>query len=723
MTGGNGTATGFRRLWNIWDVNAVTAEFGGVLSGGWAVYPGTWYTASTKPTDCPIIAFVDFGVDMNHPDFINAGGTGTDTAEGGQLIKSLSTNFSNGMAVPGGDPTDQNGHGTHICGIAIASGNNGGLDGDGMIGIGYNSRGMVLRVFDPEGNATDANVAAAIMYAADNGAAIINVSLGSTNFSQVVQDAVTYAFQKGSLIVAAGNESAYGGGNLGPIYPAACSGALGVTANSPGRISADRDYAGSGNYVGIAAPGGDLVPAGKSSFYVQYVFSTACRYDCTLSEAKLNPPYSLNYAYLYGTSVACPHVSGAAGLYYGENHLHQSDGFANLKAFQALESSADGTGRAKSGGWEPTQGFGSLDVQQLVKLSTNPNPRFSTVGDVTGIVYFGGSPKANAGVYAREVASPNKTYRTTTSSDGTYRFVPFPGGVYDISTSVEGSTKTRRVQVADGCDVPGIDFFTGPTKQDKTPPVVARFSFLGQTKTTMDFDQWAYDTESEIESATVQIGTTAEASNVLAPQVILPGETKVHLTGLKLPSHYFATFKYTNGVGAVSQATHAVESNLADATVTDNRSKSNSDQTKINVSSGNSGSNQICFVQLELASLQNNISDVQLTLTGGAKAGSVVVGVYGTNNPAWTEGGLTWSNAPQVSGSAVDTQTVGASGPYTWNVGPLVQAAKAAGRKTVTIAVKCVAGSSAGATFESMKSGSGAPLVQWTSHDANITAS
>src|SRR5256885_4946842 len=104
----------------------------------------------------------------------------------------------------------------------------------------------------------------------------IYLSLGSTNFSQLFQDAVTYAFQRGSAVICAGNENGNGGGNLGPIYPAACSGALGVTANAPDYFSADDYYAGYGSYVDIAAPGGDLV-AGADYYIIQYVWSTACR--------------------------------------------------------------------------------------------------------------------------------------------------------------------------------------------------------------------------------------------------------------------------------------------------------------------------------------------------------------------------------------------------------------------------------------------------------------
>jgi hypothetical protein len=319
-------------------------------------------------------------------------------------------------------------------------------------------------------------------------------------------------------------------------------------------------------------------------------------------------------------------------------------------------------------------------------------------------------------VYAKSIASPNTIYRTTTLSDGSYRFKPFPGGVYDIMAYLGGS-KAKRVQVVNGCDTPGVDFFMGAADVKATPPVIQRFSLTGHTGSTLDFDQWAIDPDTEIDATTVQIGSTAGAANLLPSQVIVPGSTKVHLKGLRLPPNYYVTFTYTNGAGKVSKAVHAVQPAAATAFVSDSSGSGKTDPGKVQVRNSTTSGNEIAFVQIDVSALRGKVSDFRISLTGSAKGKPVSVGAFATNNASWTEGSLSWSNAPAILGSAVDIQSVGAVAQYTWNVAPLIQAARQAGTKLITVAIKCITESKDGAVFQSAKATSGTPSVTSTSND------
>jgi subtilisin family serine protease len=529
----------FLRLWHLDDVNAMSA---------WGVYPNAWYTASTKPLGGPIIAFVDTGCDMAHPDFINAGGTGTDISQGGQLDWSHSCQFHLGVIDPSGTPVDAHGHGTHVTGLAVAAGNNGSFDSHGVIGLGYNATAWVLRVFDDNGVGTDADAAAAIYYAADNGAEIINLSLGDTNYSQLFQDAVTYAFQKGSLVIAAGNENGNGGGNLGPIYPAACSGAIAVSANGPGWQPATDTYSGYGAYVDVAAPGGDVVFTSDFDYQIQFVWSTAMETSGTLNQdSELFPPYDLDYAYLAGTSMATPIVSGSVALYYGYKSLHQADGWVNVRAARALEKSAMDIMGAPYGGWEEYQGYGSLDAQGLLN---DADARSATVGSIKGILYYNETPLANVQLTAQ--VPGGTVYSTTTLSDGSYRFEALPPGVYTVKAVPFGALKTKLVQVLAGSDAIGTDFRCGTYTSDTTPPVVPIFQFVGQpTSSGVTIRHWAYDPETSIDSMTFRIGTTVGGEDVLGDQPEFYDSQTVKLTGLSLQPHtaYYVQATYVNGGG------------------------------------------------------------------------------------------------------------------------------------------------------------------------------
>ena len=530
----------FRRLWHFDDINAEQA---------WTIWPNQWYTAANKPAG-PLLAVIDTGCDMNHPDFIGAGGTTTDSKYGGQLNKSLSKQFKFGALVTSKPSTmDSNGHGTHVTGLALAGGNNGGFNGHGTIGTGYNGRGMVLRVFDNSGNGSDADAGAAIYYAADKGASIINLSLGTENYSQLFQDAVTYAFQKGCLVVCAGNEDGNGGGDLGPIYPAACSGALAVTANGPNKIPANDTYTGYGSYLCVAAPGGNVVISSDfSSFRIQYDWSTTPTYDCALSlMTGLYPPFTKEYSYLAGTSMACPVVSGAATLYYGKNKLKPTDGWSNVRAYQAIERSAENVMGAPNGSWELTQGYGSLDMEALMM---DADARTAVVGSIQGIVYYGGTPVAHVSVKAQKAGSLVK-FTTTTLADGTYRYDQIPPGIYTVTAAPFGSLKSKLLVVKAGCDNPGNDFWAGTYTGDDTPPVAAKLDYKASSLTYVTVAHWGYDTETGIDEVKFRVGTTLGGSEKMADKVYAIDTNKVQIKPLTLAHGgiYYVRATYKNGAG------------------------------------------------------------------------------------------------------------------------------------------------------------------------------
>ena len=241
------------------------------------------------------VAVVDSGVATRHPEFRsqlweNVGEiprNGVDDDGNGYIDDRNGWDFSDAPTLPGSgdwtvrdnDPEDETGHGTHVSGIIAAKANN----GLGIAGIAPNCRLMPLRAgFKYGGGAYLQNddLAAAIVYAADNGARVINMSWGDTVRAFIIEDAIEYAHHRGCVLVgAAGNSAA-----VGSYYPAALESVISVAGL--GQEKQLYDGSNFGATIDIAAPGEEIL-------------STA-----------LNGEYRERD----GTSMAAAHVSGVAAL-------------------------------------------------------------------------------------------------------------------------------------------------------------------------------------------------------------------------------------------------------------------------------------------------------------------------------------------------------------------------------------------------------------------------
>lgn len=188
-------------------------------------------------------------------------------------------------------PNDDQGHGTHVAGTIAESTDN----KEGCAGLAPAAKIMPLKVLSKEGYGTTGDIADAIRYAADHGANVINMSLGSPFPSPILHQACQYAYKKGVTIVcAAGN-----GGGEGVSYPAAYKECIAVSSVGPtGKLA---PYSSFGPQLAIAAPGGDKT-LGESAGILQNTVIGG-----------MDDYYSFQ-----GTSMASPHVAAAAALLVSE---------------------------------------------------------------------------------------------------------------------------------------------------------------------------------------------------------------------------------------------------------------------------------------------------------------------------------------------------------------------------------------------------------------------
>jgi subtilisin family serine protease len=374
---------GAAQLWNMRTIGAEAA---------WATGTGKGIT----------IAVVDTGVHATHEDLA------------GRLVPGR--NF----VTDGAPPQDDNGHGTHVAGIAAATANN----RVGVFGVAPEARIMPVRVLHgPDGRGVGEDVEAGIRWAADNGAHVINLSLGEDLqglplFGPGFADSVEYAFRKGAIcVVAAGNDSLRSSGFT------ADTNALIVTATTPDDTQAD--YASDvGAFLngtpkwGMAAPGGASTDPPDGDDILSTFWTSSNAND--------------QYAWAAGTSMAAPHVAGAAAILRGL-------GLSAEQAAQRLASTAKDVGRA---GPDNTYGHGRLDVAKAVAglqpAGGSPNP--SGAGGSGSGGGSGGGAGAAGGGGSGTAGSSGST--VTTARSGPSRGGAGGAGAGPTSTTAAGAEGT-----------------------------------------------------------------------------------------------------------------------------------------------------------------------------------------------------------------------------------------------------------------------------------------
>jgi len=242
-------------------------------------FPEAWDFLTDRAMAEIKIAILDTGIDQDHEDLCPPVYPASCKIVDNE-------NFTDSPTVD-----DKYGHGTHVAGIAAAITNN----KTGVAGVGYNSSLMNVKVLNDHGWGYVSGVIGGILWAADEGAHVINMSLGSSWDSESLEGAVDKAWGMGVVVVAAAGNS----NDNSPLYPAYYENCIAVAATDDDDAKAS--FSSYGDWVDVAAPGVDI-------------FSTFPNHKYRIKKWR-----SLDYDYGSGTSMASPHVAGLAGLLFGQD--------------------------------------------------------------------------------------------------------------------------------------------------------------------------------------------------------------------------------------------------------------------------------------------------------------------------------------------------------------------------------------------------------------------
>jgi len=368
-----------------------------------------------------VVAVIDTGVDYQHRDLeANAwrnevefnGIHGVDDDENGYVDDVWGYNF----IYNDNEPMDDHGHGTHCAGIIAAVGNNG-LD---IAGVCWQARIMPVKILGFDGDGSAADGAVAIYYAVANGADVISCSWGGPERSQVLGEAIAYAHEHGVLVVAAaGNEDS---DEL--FYPAARAEVIAVAATGP----SDQRWSASnhGAWVDVAAPGQAVVSLRPTS-------------------AASGVAQSRSTAELSGTSMAAPHVAGAAALLLSANPLLTSDEVREM-LLSTGDTIASGICASNARINAARALEAAIPAQGILRFDHPVYARGSDIGMLLADGHLKGARTQTVRVLAERGDFETVTLTETTLAQGVFR----------ATLSSEGGTSVwedGRLQVGDGEEI------------------------------------------------------------------------------------------------------------------------------------------------------------------------------------------------------------------------------------------------------------------------------
>ncbi len=409
-------------LWGLFNINTTTA----------------WNTTTGTGT---VVAVVDSGVDLTHPDlapnaWVNAGeapGNFADDDANGFVDDVNGWDF----VFNDSNPDDGNGHGTHVAGTIAAVGNN----TAGVAGVAFGARFIALRALSTGGSGTTAAVANAMLYAVNEGADVVNLSLGGPGPNPAYDGVVNAGHALGVVWVAAAGNSAV---ELYTFSPANIENALTVSAFT--KVDTLASYSNYGVKLDVSAPGGaggtpsaltsatDVLSTSPNSAFLNYVYGFP---QVTGLDGR-------KYMPLAGTSMATPHVAGLAALLVAAHPA-----WTNEQVRQAIRRTALDV---VTPGFDLPSGHGRIRAADALALGPVAPPTASIVDPVNAEVIPGAAPPAAVPIAGFASVDPARTLSSYALSIGPGdlppSFTTFWTGFAPVTNATLGTLNT--LNYADG---------------------------------------------------------------------------------------------------------------------------------------------------------------------------------------------------------------------------------------------------------------------------------